>query len=194
MTITGLAEKCESIGSPRDVVCVFLAVDHWSGTVERRKIVHEVIGRRYWLVVVTVLAAFAAPAATPTLGRLVDAVLRNGPNSQLPAHLSAVLGVNPDEHSTAVKQAVIRNGDSVHTFNVCVGNHKDLVMVVTNEKTQLTQAYLLTAAGVLRKAIDYEAGRAPRERLPKEARQDFANEIKFWMHFADTELPVQAPQ
>jgi len=156
--------------------------------------VREVIGRRTWLIAVTVLAAFAVPAATSTLGRLVDAVLRQGPDSQLPAHLSVVLGLSPVERTTAVKQAVIRDGDTVRTFNVCVGNHKDLVMLVTNEKTQATKAYLLTAAGVLRKAIDYQAGGAPRERPRKEARKDFANEIKFWTHFADTQLPGQAPR
>jgi hypothetical protein len=153
--------------------------------------VREVIGRRSWLIVALVLAGFAAPAATPTLGRLVEAVLRNGPDSQLPAHLSVMLGLNQLDQKTAVKQAVIRDGDTVHTFNVCMGNHKDLVMLITNEKTQATQAYLLNAAGTLRKAIDYQAGGAPHERADKEARKGFANEIKFWTHFADTELPGQ---
>jgi hypothetical protein len=155
----------------------------------------EVTGKRAWLVLaVAVTAVFSVQGATPALGRLVDAVLRNGPDSQLPAHLSVVLGVSTDEHAAAVKQAVKRDGDTVHTFNVCRGNHKDLVMVITNEKTQVTKAYLLTAAGALRKAIDYQAGGAPRERPAKEARNDFANEIKFWTHFADTELPAQVPR
>ena len=105
-----------------------------------------------------------------------------------------MLGLNQRDQKTAVKQAVIRDGDTVHTFNVCMANHKDLVMVITNEKTQTTQAYLVTTAGVLRKAIDYQAGGAPRERPPKEARRDFANEIQFWTHFVDTELPGQAPR
>ena len=98
------------------------------------------------------------------------------------------------EQKTAVKQAVIRDGDTVRTFNVCMGNHSDLVIVTHNEKTQATKAYLLTAAGVLRKAVDYQAGGAPRERSHGEAGNDFASEIKFWTHFADTELPAQAPR
>jgi hypothetical protein len=155
----------------------------------------SVTGKRSWLLAAAALTAgFSVQGATPRLGGLVDAVLRNGPDSQLPAHLSVVLGVNRVEHPTAVKQAVLREGDTVHTFNVSVGNHKDLVIVTHNEKTQATKAYLLTAAGVLRKAIDYQAGGPTHERPPKEARSDFADEMKFWTQFADTELPGHAPR
>jgi hypothetical protein len=135
------------------------------------------------MVTVALMAAFSVHGATHNFTALVDDVLRNGPVSQLPAHLSVMLGISALEQVTAVKQAVLRDGDTVRTFNVCVGNHKDLVMVTHNEKTQATKAYLLTDAGRLRKAIDYQAGEPAHERSLADARSDFAGEIKFWTEF-----------
>lgn len=149
----------------------------------------KVAGKQLRLIVALALAAvFSAHGATAKFGALIDAVLRNGPDSQLPAHLSVVLGVSDVERTTPVKQAVVRDGETVRTFNVGTDNHRDLIILAHNEKTQSTKAYLLTAAGVLRKAIEYQAGGAPRERSLGNAGNDFAKEIKFWTNFSDTKL------
>jgi hypothetical protein len=125
----------------------------------------------------------SAYGASGSLSGLVGAVLRNGPSNQLPAHLSVVLGINRSEQAMPVKQAVIRDGQTVHTFNVCAANPADVVIVSYNEQSHSTKAYLVSAAGVLRKAVSYQAGAAATDRPLADARGDFANEIKFWTAF-----------
>jgi hypothetical protein len=143
--------------------------------------VREVTGKRAWLVVaVAMAAALSAQGATRSLERLIDSVVRDGPDSQLPAHLSVILGVSGVEQKTAVKQAVIRDGYTVRTFNVCTANHGDVVMLTYNEQSRSTKAYLVSAAGALRKAVYYQAGAAANERSLADARGDFAKEIDFW--------------
>jgi hypothetical protein len=126
----------------------------------------------------------SAHAATQPLRALVDAVVRKGADGELPAHLSAILGVNGAEPRTAVKQAVVRDGAIVRTFNVCTANRDNLVILTYNEHSQTTQAYLVSAAGTLRKAVYYQAGGDAHERSPADARGDFAAEIKFWTDFS----------
>jgi hypothetical protein len=139
---------------------------------------------RSWLIVAVAMAAIlAAHGAAASLAGLVDAVVANGPESRLPAHLSVVLGISRAERETAVKQAVIRDGQTVHTFNVCAAKHDDIVIMSFNEQDRSTKAYLVSAAGVLRKAVSYQAGDPANERSLAEARGDFANEIKLWTDF-----------
>jgi hypothetical protein len=146
--------------------------------------VRERVGKRGWLIVaVAMTVVLSAYGASGSLMGLVGAVLRNGPSSQLPAHLSAVLGISRIAQETPVKQAVIRDEQTVHTFNVCTANPTDVVIVSYNEQSRSTKAYLISAAGVLRKAVSYQAGAAPTDRSLAEARGDFANEIKFWTAF-----------
>jgi hypothetical protein len=141
----------------------------------------EHTGRQAWLAVVAAMAAIAgAHSATRSLQGLIDAVVRNGPDSQLPAHLSVVLGVSPVERATAVKQAVVRDGDTVRTFNVCAANHDVVVMMTHDEHSQSTKAYLTSAAGKLRKAVFYQAGSAAHERSLVDARSDYAAELARW--------------
>jgi hypothetical protein len=142
-------------------------------------------GNRSWLIIVVAMtAAFAARgAATHSLKPLIDAVIRNGPDSQLPAHLSVMIGVSQVEQTTAVKQAVVRDGVIVRTFNVCVANHDDVVLMIYNEKSRSTKAYLSSPTGALRKAVSYQAGAAATERATAAARGDFAKEVTFWVEF-----------
>jgi hypothetical protein len=140
-------------------------------------------------------APFAvAPAAsvTPALSGLIDAALHHGPDGLLPAHLSAVLGVGTAEQPTPVKQAVMRAGDTVRTFNVCTAQHGDVVLINTNERSHALKAYLVTPAGALRKAVSYRAGQVPSERPLASASKDFASEIKFWTDFAQHPQPRSA--
>jgi hypothetical protein len=155
-------------------------------------ILREVVGIRVWVVIaLAVTAVFSSQAATPSLARLIDMVVRNGPDIQLPAHLSVVLGVSHVEQTTAVKQAVVRKGNTVRTFNVCAANHDDVVILAYNEQSHATKAYLLSAAGRLRKAVDYQAGEAAHERSLADARSDFAAELRFWTDFARQSAPLK---
>jgi hypothetical protein len=147
---------------------------------------------RAWLMVGVALSAMVCAHGSPnSLGDLIDAVIRKGPSSQLPAHLSVVLGVSVVEQPTAVKQAVMREADTVRTFNVCTGNRSDVVMITYNEQNRLSKAYLVSPEGKLRKAVSFQAGAPAIERPLKEARSDFASEIKFWM---DVEHQLAAPK
>ena len=146
----------------------------------------EVIGKSAWLIVAVAMAAMmSAQGATHTLGRLVDAVVRNGQDGQLPSNLSDVLGVSTLAQKTAVKQAVIRDGYRVRTFNVCTANRDNLVILTYDEQSRSTQAYLVSATGTLRKAIYYKAGERANERSLADAGSDFATEIKFWTDFSE---------
>ena len=140
---------------------------------------------------IALFAMGSAHGAPRSLGDLIDAVIRQGPTSQLPAHLSVVLGVSRIEQPTAVKQAVMRETETVRTFNVCIANHDDVVMITYNEQSRASKAYLLSPEGKLRKAVSFQAGAPAIERSLQEARSDFAAEIKFWM---DVEHPPAAPK
>jgi hypothetical protein len=142
--------------------------------------VREFSVNRAWLVVGFALFATASAYGAASLASLIDEVMRKGPASQLPAHLSMVLGLSVIEQPTAVKQAVLRDGDTVRTFNVCTANHSDVVMITYNEKSRSSKAYLVSPAGNLRKAVSFKAGAPATERSPREAGADFAAEIKFW--------------
>jgi hypothetical protein len=139
--------------------------------------------RSWWIVAVAMAAMLSAHGAAKSLAGLIDTVLTQGPESRLPAHLSVVLGISRAERETAVKQAVMRDGQTVRTFNVCAAKHDDVVLMRVNEQDHTTKAYLTTAAGVLRKAVSYQPGAPAIERSLAEARADFANEMKFWTEF-----------
>lgn len=140
------------------------------------------------MVVVAATAIWSADAAEHSLQRQIDDVVRKGLDSQLPAHLSQVLGVSTLNQSTPVKQSVMREASTVRTFNVSTANHDDVVLMSYDEAKHSMKAYLVSPAGQLRMAVKYQAGAPPDVRSPASARSDFAKEIKFW-----TELAHQAP-
>jgi hypothetical protein len=152
------------------------------------KHVREVTGKRVLTVaaVVAIAAILSAHGATHSLKALVHAVVENGLDARLPAHLSVILGVAPVERATAVKQAVIRDGHTVHTFNVSVTNHGDVVMLTHDDQSLATKAYLVSAAGELRKAVSYQPGAPADERTPLAAGSDFSGELKFWTEYQPT--------
>jgi hypothetical protein len=135
---------------------------------------------RSWLIVAVAIGAMlSAHGAAKSLAGLVDTVVAHGPESRLPAHLSVVLGISRAERETAV----IRDGQTVHSFNVCTAKHDDVVIMSVNEQDHTTKAYLISAAGVLRKAVSYQAGAPANERSLTEARSDLDDEIKLWTSF-----------
>jgi hypothetical protein len=154
--------------------------------------VRAVSVNRAWLIVGVVFFAMVCAHGSPnSLSDLIDAVIRKGPASQLPAHLSVVLGVSGVERPTAVKQAVMRDGNTVRTFNVSSANRSDVVMIKYNEQSRSSKAYLVSTEGKLRKAVSFQAGAPAIERSLQEARSDFAAEMKFWM---DVEHQPAAPK
>lgn len=145
----------------------------------------EVAVRRAWLAAAVAMAAIlSAEGASRSLDGLIESVVRSGGEAVLPAHLSVVLGVAAVERTTAVKQAMIRDRSAIRTFNVCAANHHDVVILTYDEQSHLTKAYLVSAKGALRKAVDYQAGAAANVRSLADARSDFADEISFWTNFA----------
>jgi hypothetical protein len=154
--------------------------------------VREISVNRAWLAAGFALFAMASVhGGAHPLGDLVDAVIRKGPASQLPAHLSMVLGVSRVEQPTPVKQAVMREAETVRTFNVCTANYSDVVMITYNEQSRSSKAYLTSPEGKLRKAVAFQAGGPAIERSLQEAGSDFAAEIKFWK---DVEHKPAAPK
>jgi hypothetical protein len=119
-----------------------------------------------------------------SFARLIDAIVHQGPEGKLPPHLSAVLGLSETETQTPVKQAVIREGQSVRVFNVSTVKHDDLVILTHDEREQSTKAYRVSVAGDLCKAVLFHASEPAHERSPAESRDDFAAEIKFWQDFS----------
>jgi hypothetical protein len=138
------------------------------------------------VIAVTVMMAAPSPAqgAPQPLKSVIDAVVQNGPVNRLPAHLSLVLGLNEGEQGPAVKQAVMRDGTLVRTFNVRIANHGDVVMMAYDEQSRSMKAYFVSEKGKLRKAVAYQAGAPATERSAAEARGDFAKEIRFWTETA----------
>ena len=146
---------------------------------------HKMIG---WIAAFA-LTSFAVNGADRLLSTLIDSTLKHGPDSRLPGHLSVVLGISPAEHTTPVKQAVNRNGVVVHTLNVCTGNHDRVVLLAYDEQLRTTKAYLMSADGVLRKAVSYDAGAPAVIRSTDEARKDFIVELNAWKSLLHTSNP-----
>ena len=150
------------------------------------------VGRRTWRVAAAAMAAIViapgatlgAQAATHAVMALIDVVRRTGPEAQLPPHLSMVLGVESSARPTPVRQAIVREGVTVRTFNVRTARRADVVLIVYNEQTRASKAYVISPAGVLRKAVAFQAGGAPVERSLAEARGESASEIEFWADYA----------
>jgi hypothetical protein len=134
--------------------------------------------------VLIVLTSIPAAGALPRFAELIESVLQKGPEAQLPPHLSLALGIGTGDAPLAVKQAVLRDGPEVRVFEVRMANHKDIVILRTNEQEQTTRAYLVSATGKLRKAVFYKAGAEPQQIPPAEAHAALANEIKFWTDFS----------
>ncbi|HYK99998.1 MAG TPA: hypothetical protein VEU78_02310 [Steroidobacteraceae bacterium] len=135
-----------------------------------------------WIAVLlaAALVGAAARAATSWAGTLATRALNEGPASQLPPHLTAVLRLSRDGQGLAVHQLVVRDGFTVRTFNVGAQAPHPVVMMVADEAAKLTVAYLLTPHGHLGRALRYHAGEAPQELPAAAAKSGFAAEVRFW--------------
>jgi len=135
-------------------------------------------------VLAAALLGGAASAATSWAETLAAQALKQGPTSQLPPHLTGVLGLSSNGQGLAVRQLVSRDGFSVHTFNVGAQAPHRVVLMVADEAARSTVAYLLTPHGHLGRALQYHAGEAPQELPVAEAQPGFAAEVRFWSRLA----------
>lgn len=126
------------------------------------------------------LLSLPAVAATSWVDRLTSEALATGADAQLPPHLSVVLGIAAREQNTPVRQLVARVDQEVHTFNVCAADHRDLVIVTTDEKTHATTAYLVSARGRLRKTVTYSPEHPTELLSAEQAQAGFARERRYW--------------
>jgi hypothetical protein len=135
-------------------------------------------------VLAAALLGGAARAATSWAETLAAQALKQGPTSELPPHLTGVLGLSSNGQGLAVRQLVSRDGFSVRTFNVGAQAPHHVVLMVADEAARSTVAYLLTPHGHLRRALQYHAGEAPQEVPLAEAQPGFAAEVRFWSRVA----------
>jgi hypothetical protein len=111
-----------------------------------------------------------------------DRVLRQGHDALLPPHLALVLGLGTGEKAVAVKQlGTLSTAQEVHTFNVCTDKGRRVVVILLyDEKTRVTRAFLLGSGAKLRKAVTYEAGAQPVLLSDSDARGTFQQELQYW--------------
>jgi len=135
--------------------------------------------KRLIVTMLGLLAVATASAATP-LAATIDEAVRTGANATLPPNLSAVLGLGKIGQATRVRQLLVRKGHTVHAFNVDPLHRHEIVLFVADEDNKTTTAYLMTAAGRLRKAITYHGGEAPVTIPRAHAAASFAAESDSW--------------
>lgn len=123
------------------------------------------------------VVANPAPAAISSLTQLA---LRIGKDDKLPPNLVSVLGLGTHVTGLPVRQLVLRDGQEVRVFNVCVANHSDLVIFRHDEAAHASTVYLLSPKGRLRKAVSYIDGGESRALPAAEAQTHFAAEIGYW--------------
>ena len=129
------------------------------------------------------LALGAEAPAAHLLNGLVAAAVSSGQDAKLPPHLSVLLGISATETSTPVRQLGFKNGDDIKTLNVCAADHHNIVLMSVGSNNR-ANAYLMSADGVLRKAITYEVGGATRELRISDGKGDFLRERTLWFERA----------
>ena len=134
------------------------------------------------MLAVLALGALAAPVqgATPWAQALAAQALDSGFLSRLPPNLSKSFGLTKPDQGAEVRQLITRSSKQSRTFNVSVANHNDIVIFNVDGRTNDTVAYLVGTDGTLRKALAYHNVDQERTLSPREARQGFEREKRFW--------------
>jgi hypothetical protein len=114
------------------------------------------------------------------LSGLVQQAVSGRQEARLPPHLSVLLGISVSETATPVWQLSRKSSDALRLFNVCQNNHDNVVLTTLRAGNQ-SAAYLMSASGVLLKAIVYQVGGATQELSLAEARKPFARQRDFWL-------------
>jgi len=135
-------------------------------------------------------AGAAAPGKPPWTERLAQRALSSGFLTRLPPTVSVALGLVKGSEGTDVRQLIRKSGHQVHTFNVSVARHSDLVVFEVDARTGATVAYLVGADAQLRKAVSYQAGQEAVGMAEAEARAGLAREAQFWTGRAPAAPPA----
>jgi hypothetical protein len=135
------------------------------------------------------LADTAKPAGQ-WVQTLTQEALDSGFLSRLPPNVSVVFGLAKPDEGTDVRQLLAKEGHQVHTFNVSVANHADIVIFNVNAQAGTTVAYLVAPDGQLRQAVAYQTGGQARDLSPADAKAGMAREKKYWSARAKS---VQSP-
>lgn len=135
--------------------------------------------KRCLLIAAGWLALSSATAATP-LSALIDRTIASGGDATLPPNLSIVLGLASHGHATPVKQLMVREGKTVHMFNVDANHRHEIVLAIADEDAKVVTAYLMSPAGRLRKAVTYRNGEQPAAIPRAHAAAGFAAERDAW--------------
>jgi hypothetical protein len=114
------------------------------------------------------------------LTRLVQQAVTGGQAAVLSPHLSVLLGISSSEGATPVRQLGLQSGDVHRLFDVCENNHDRIVLmdVVANKHVS---AYLVSASGVLLKAVVYDIGGTTQEQRLPAAKAAFMKQREFWL-------------
>jgi hypothetical protein len=133
----------------------------------------------FTLVALLLSAAMPAGAVTP-LSRVVDETLAAGSNAQLPAQLSVPLGLSRHGQPTPVLQLVGQTGQLRHRFCVSISHRHEILMLTEDDASHATNAYLLSVAGKLRKAVTQTGDGLPVTIPRAHAALAFAAERDYW--------------
>ncbi len=131
------------------------------------------------LIAGTGLAA-AAKSSGQWVQTLTQQALDSGFLSRLPPNVSVELGLVKAQEGTDVRQLLEKQGHQVHTFNVTVANHADVVIFNVNAQSGATVAYLVSPDGQLRKAVTFQTGGQARELSAADAKAGMTREKKYW--------------
>jgi hypothetical protein len=122
-----------------------------------------------------------AVAAAPTpLSTIIDDALASGSDALLPAALSFPLGLSSHEQATPVHELVARTGHVTRRFCVSISHRHEILMLSEDEDNHVTNAFLVSAAGKLRKAVS-QSGRGEAVTIPRaHAATAFIAERDYW--------------
>jgi hypothetical protein len=132
-------------------------------------------------IVLCMLLVAGLEGAAPWAQTLTQQALSSGFLTRLPVPVCKAFGLPKADEGTDVRQLITKDGHRVHTFNVSVGNHGDVVIFNVDARSGLTVAYLLGSDGALRKAVSYQSGSSDTQELgAAEARAGMVREGHFW--------------
>jgi len=133
-----------------------------------------------------------AAVAPEWFSAFTQRVAQEGKDATLPPHLALALGLGDGEHSLPVKQAGLRSGAVVRTFNVAhTASHPTVVLLEHHEDTQLTRAFLLKNSAQLAKALAYSSGAEPQAIPASQARPQLQEQLKYWSEQTKPPSPAQ---
>jgi len=146
--------------------------------------------------VLTLLAGIALADSGKPAGQwvktLTQQALDSGFLSRLPPNVSVVFGLAKPQEGTDVRQLLSKEGHQVHTFNVSVANHNDVVIFNVNAQSGSKVAYLVAPDGQLRKAVSYHTGAEAKDLSAADAKSGMAHEKKYWSERAKS-APAASP-